>query len=352
MSNISAHDGQHLAAIVPSAGAPFNITPRDTPTPGPNEVLIEVKSIAVNPLDYFQRYIGFHIEAYPAVIGSDVGGIVIAAGPSVSADLKPGIRVSAFAPTFLLNGSPNYGAFQERVLVPEHYVTPLPDNRVSFNEASMLPMAIITAWTGFVYQLGVSTNTTPYNPSDKKGLLIWSGASSVGTMVIQIAKLLGFTTYVTASAKHHDYLRTLGADRLFDYKSDTLVDDIDKAVKEDGVTVHLAYHTIGSLEDTFKVLQKVKGDGVAKVASAPPLTEDSPKAEGIEAGFVAPTAAGPKLDEVVHFVFRVWLKEKLEKKELVPSPKVQVVGKGLDSLQFALEEWKKGVSGVKVVVEL
>uniref|UniRef100_A0A8H7XXI3 Enoyl reductase (ER) domain-containing protein n=1 Tax=Psilocybe cubensis TaxID=181762 RepID=A0A8H7XXI3_PSICU len=312
---------QHLAAMVPSVGAPFVIEPRSTPTPGPNEVLIEVKSVAVNPLDYFQRYTGFHIDVFPAIIGSDVGGTIIEVGSSVSLELKPGTRVSAFAPTFLLNGSPNYGAFQERVLVPDHFVTPLPNGRVSFNEASILPMALLTAWTGIVYQLGIPTSTTPYKPSDKQGLLIWSGASSVGTMVIQIAKLLGFTTYVTASKK-----------------SNTLMDDIDKAVKEDGVTVQLAYHTTGDLQDTLKVLQRVKGNGIAKVASAPALTEESPKTNDIEIGFVAPTSSGPKFDEVIDFVFRVWLKERLERAEFSPSPRVQVIGKGLGSLQLALEE--------------
>ncbi|KAH9476025.1 Dehydrogenase orf1 [Psilocybe cubensis] len=283
---------QHLAAMVPSVGAPFVIEPRSTPTPGPNEVLIEVKSVAVNPLDYFQRYTGFHIDVFPAIIGSDVGGTIIEVGSSVSLELKPGTRVSAFAPTFLLNGSPNYGAFQERVLVPDHFVTPLPNGRVSFNEASILPMALLTAWTGIVYQLGIPTSTTPYKPSDKQGLLIWSGASSVGTM----------------------------------------------AVKEDGVTVQLAYHTTGDLQDTLKVLQRVKGNGIAKVASAPALTEESPKTNDIEIGFVAPTSSGPKFDEVIDFVFRVWLKERLERAEFSPSPRVQVIGKGLGSLQLALEE--------------
>lgn len=70
-------------------------------------------------------------------------------------------------------------------------------------------------------------------------------------------------------------MKGLGADRLFGHKSSNLVNDIDDVVKKDGAMAQLAYHTSGNLEDTFKVLQKVKGGDKARVASAPPLAEGS-----------------------------------------------------------------------------
>ncbi|PPQ80253.1 hypothetical protein CVT25_003514 [Psilocybe cyanescens] len=350
MSATSTSSGKHLAAILPSKGSPFEITHRPTPTPGPNEVLVAVKSVAINPIDSYQRYAGFVIDNYPAVIGSDVGGTIVSTGSAVSTDLKPGTRVSAFAPCFFKRGAPDYGAFQELVLIPAYKVTPLPDN-ISFNEASVLPVAVLTAWAGF-NSIGLPLNTS-YTPSDKKGILIWGGASSVGSAVVQIAKSLGFITYVTASAAHHEYLKTLGADKLFDYKLADVVDTIVNSAKEDGVKIQTGYDAVGrQLKEVLEVLAKAKGEGIAQLASAVPFTDKAPKADEVENIFVASPTDEAKPGEFAHFVFRTWLKEKLEKGEFIPSPKIRVVGKGLESLQTGLDEWEKGVSGVKIVVEL
>lgn len=72
----------------------------------------------------------------------------------------------------------------------------------------------------------------------------------------------------------------------------------------------------------------------------------------MEVKFVgAPTDEKERM-EFFHFVFGVWLKEKLEKGEFVPSPKIQVVEGGLESAQKGLEKLKKGVNGVKLVLEV
>ena len=57
--------------------------------------------------------------------------------------------------------------------------------------------------------------------------------------------------------------------------------------------------------------------------------------------------------EYFYYCFGVWLKEKGEKGEFVPSPKkVKVVEGGLESVKKGLDELKKGVSGVKLVLEV
>lgn len=346
----SPTSSQHLAAILPSKGSPFEITHRPTPTPGPEEVLIQVKAIAINPIDVYQRLNGFVIDVYPATIGSDVGGVIIAAGSSVPADLKPGTRVSAFAPCFFRRGAPDYGAFQERVLVPASNVALLPE-RISFKEASLFPMAVGTAWAG-LHVIGVPRDAA-YRPDDKKILLIWGGASSIGCAVIQVAKSLGFITYVTASEKHHEYMKELGADKVFDYKAEGVVDSIVKAAYEDDVEIQLAYEASGrAVKDAFEVLKKAKGEGLAKLASAAPLRPDSPTADGIEVKFVAAPTDFAARREFSHFVYRTWLTEKLDKGKFVPSPRIKVVGMELGSLQKGLDEWLQGVSGIKLVVDL
>lgn len=345
---MSIPTGQHLAAIIPSKGSPLQLTYRPTPTPGPDELLIEVKSFAVNPVDYYMREVGFVIASYPAVIGSDIAGVVVSAGSSVPPDApKPGTRVTALAPSFWTKGAADYGAFQTHVLVPAENAAQLPQG-TSFNEGSVFPLAVVTAWIGW-YSIGVA-NDTVYTPADKQAILVWGGASSVGTAVVQIAKLRGYTVYTTASGKHHECLKRLGASRTFDYRDEHAVERIVKAAKEDGLTLQTAYYASGDqLKECLEVVKQLNEKG-GKVASAVPLSENPPTAEGVEVAFVAPPVDVEKRKELLHFVF-VWLKEKLETGEFVPSPKIQVVEGGLASANKALDEWK-GVSGTKIVVEI
>lgn len=342
--------GQHLAAILPSKGSALEVVHRSTPTPAANELLIEVKSVALNPVDHYQRDYGFFIKDYPAVIGSDVAGIVISAGSDVSADApKPGTHVAAFATAFYAQGAPDYGALQRRVVVPAENVVPLPQG-LSFNEASLLPMSVATTWAGW-YVVGLPRDTA-YTAADKKGLLVWGGASSVGSGAVQSAKLMGFHVYATASEKHHEYLKSLGAFRVFDYKKENVVESIVKAAKEDGITIQTGFDAVGQLRSCLDVLKEFKGEGTSRLAHAPRLDENAPKEDGVQVTFVAPSDDVKERTEHFHFVFRVWLKEKLEKGEFVPSPKVQVVEGGLESANKALDQLKGGVSGVKLVLEI
>ena len=76
---------------------------------------------------------------------SDVGGVVISAGFSVDLDApKPGTRIAACDPPAFEQGKADYGAFQKHVIIPAALVTPIPDG-MSFNEARLLPMTVLTA---------------------------------------------------------------------------------------------------------------------------------------------------------------------------------------------------------------
>jgi hypothetical protein len=83
MSSASVASSQHQAAILPSKGHALEIGLRPTPTPGPDDLLIEVKSIALNPIDHYMRDMGFVIASYPAIVGSDIAGVVLSAGSAV-----------------------------------------------------------------------------------------------------------------------------------------------------------------------------------------------------------------------------------------------------------------------------
>jgi NADPH:quinone reductase-like Zn-dependent oxidoreductase len=352
MSSTSIPLGHHLAAILPSKGSSLETTHRLTPTPGPNDVLIEVKSLALNPIDYFQRDTGLFVnDIYPTIIGSDVAGTIISTGSSVPASIfKNGTHVAAFATLFWKGYDHlDYGAFQKYVLVPYTYVTPLPD-KIGFNEGSLLPMAVQTALSGW-YVLGIPRDTA-LTPADKRGMLVWGGASSVGSAAVQSAKLMGFTVYTTASTKHHDYMKELGASRVFDYKEKNVEDAIIEAAREDGLTFDMAYDAVGQLQSCLDIVNALKGEGTAKIASAPVVTERSPKLDGVKVTFVSTPSEEVARQEHLHYLFGFWLKEKLERGEFVPSPKTKVVGSGLECLNMGMDELKSGVSGVKLVIEI
>ena len=227
---------------------------------------------------------------------------------------------------------------------------PLPHG-LGFKEASILPMAVATAWAGW-YTIGVARDTM-YTAKDKKGMLVWGAASSVGSAALQVARSMGFIVYATASEKHHAYLKELGASKMFDYKSEDVVGQIVKAAKEDGVMIQLGYDAVsGVLEPCMEILKQLKGEGKAMLASAARLPEDYKKVDGVEAKFVWPPVDDKAQREHFHFIFNVWLKEKLANGEFVPSPKVQLVDGGLEALDNALNELKNGVSGKKIVIEI
>ncbi|CAG7958133.1 unnamed protein product [Penicillium olsonii] len=343
--------GTHRAVILPQQGGPLSIEDRATPEPGPNEILIEVKAIALNPVDYSQRDSGFPpVPSYPAVLGSDTSGLIAKVGSDVSTDLKPGSRVVAFASSFYQNGSPDHGAFQKYALAQSEGVALLPDN-ISFEEGAVLPLAVLTSLTAWT-TIGISLDTR-YTPQDKQAVLIWGGASSVGMLAIQSAKSLGFTVYATASPKHHEYLKKLGAHAVFDYKSSDVVSRLVETVKSDGVRLHTAHCVVeGGLQPTLDVLRETKGDVAAKVAHAPVLPAEHPILDNTEIKFVFPSMDPVERSKHIHRCFQIWLRGGLESGSVVPSPPPQTEQGGLEGLNQALDKLRSGVSGSKIVLSI
>ncbi|ROW16353.1 hypothetical protein VPNG_02743 [Cytospora leucostoma] len=340
-----------LAHTTPQSSRRKVVEQRATPEPGPNEVLIEVKAVALNPVDYSQRDIGMPpVPVYPAVLGSDAAGFVVKVGSDVTTAPAPGSRVIAFATSFYQDGSPDHGAFQEYALAQSEGVIALPD-AFSFEQGAVFPLAFLTALTAWT-TISIPLDTK-YTPQDRQAVLIWGGASSVGTFAVQSAKTLGFTVYATASPKHHDYLKKLGADAVFDYKSRDVVSQIVAAAKEDGVKLHTAHCVVdGALQLTLDVLKETKGDAVAKVAHSPILPLDHPTLDKTEIKFNWPPVDAAARDKHIQQVFHGWLQGGLKSGSVIPSPAIQVEGGGLEGLNTALDKLKAGVSGTKIVVPI
>ncbi|KAF2172594.1 hypothetical protein M409DRAFT_16558 [Zasmidium cellare ATCC 36951] len=345
--------GKHIAALAPEKQQTLALQERDTPEPGPNEILVEVKALAFNPVDFYQRDFGFPpVPAYPAVFGSDVAGIVTKRGSNVNGGSPPpGSRVVAFASSFYQNGNPNYGAFQRYVLAQAEGVTALPEN-ISFEQGASLPLAVLTALTAYT-TVGIPLSTR-HTPEDKQAIIIWGAASSVGTLAVQSAKSLGFTVYATASAKNHSYIKELGADHVFDYSDSNVAASMIEQIKKDGVKMQTAHVVCtGGLEPTLEILKATKDSSVpAKVSHSPLLPEDHPTLDNTEIKFNFPSMDKEVRDAHIADSFQGWLADGLKAGTVVPSPPVEVVGQGFESVNKALDAVKAGVSCKKIAISI
>ncbi|RSL75128.1 hypothetical protein CEP51_011154 [Fusarium floridanum] len=361
----------HLAALATVKGKPFELQTRPTPKPGPGELLIEVKSVALNPADHIMRASGLFIPEYPTVIGFDMSGLVLEVGDNVPVSpdedvfFEPGVtRVAAYAASFWRSYNPDYGFFQEKCIVPWQHAMPLPDG-ISWNQAATLPVSTevaLSAWDAMgIPRLGEATERN--NQGKREVLLVWGASSSVGTMGVQSARLLReepgssfAAVYATASAANHEYVRSLGADRVFDYKDPQVVDAIVSAAREDGLVIRHCYLAMGQLQACQGVLKSFVEDDSesqkAKIGSAPLIPSDVEKVDGVEAIFVMPADDEKERLAQLQYWLGTWLRENLVKGKVRPSPEPKVVGKGLGAINDGLDELMRGVSCTKLVVEV
>ncbi len=165
----------------------------DMPSPMPGELLVEVRTAGVNPVDWKIRS-GLYGDAgeFPAVLGSEVSGVVREVGKDVE----------GFAVNDEVFGSvaPGSGGYAEYTLVPASAAAHKPP-QVSFNDAATLPVAAATAYDG-VTQLGLKEGQT---------LLINGVGGGVGVAAAQIARDAGINVIGTASQDKKALVESLGA---------------------------------------------------------------------------------------------------------------------------------------------
>jgi alcohol dehydrogenase len=166
-------------------------------------VLIRVHAAGLNPIDYKVRQGKMRMLNrldLPLVAGSELAGVVDAAGPGVTT-FAEGDRVFARVDKSKL------GAFGDYVAVSERLVAKMPAG-LDFVQAAGLPLTGLTAMQALRDELGVARGDRLY---------ISGGAGGVGTMAIQIAKWMGAEVATTASARGEALVRRLGADHVIDY---------------------------------------------------------------------------------------------------------------------------------------
>jgi len=179
-----------------------------TPTPGPRDLLVEVKAISVNPVDTKIRRNVAPIDGAAKVLGWDASGIVKAVGSEVSL-FQPGDRV------YYAGAINRAGANSELHVVDERIVGHMP-NSLPFAEAAALPLTAITAWELLFERLQI----TQGNADQGQSLLIVGAAGGVGSVLVQLARqLTGLTVIGTASrAETQAWVRELGAHHVIDHR--------------------------------------------------------------------------------------------------------------------------------------
>ncbi|WP_316804579.1 NADP-dependent oxidoreductase [Pedobacter nototheniae] len=189
----------------------FVTTDIEVPVPKENEVLVQTKSISVNPVDAKTRAgkgrASFYKDVDPIILGWDISGVVAEVGSKVT-KFKKGDEV------FGMIDFPGLGkAYAEYAVAPAEHLAFKPSN-INHEEAAAATLAALTAYKALqLLEL-------------KKGekILIHSAAGGVGHYAVQIAKHIGAHVTGTASEKNRSLVKELGADDFIDYTSQKLVD--------------------------------------------------------------------------------------------------------------------------------
>lgn len=211
------------AVVLRGHGGPEVLTFEEisAPTPGPEEVLIDVRATSLNRADLLQR-MGFYPNPFPDqfdVPGMEFSGVVHSVGGRVRT-LKEGDAVMG-----IVSG----GAYAQQLVIHERQAMRIPST-VSLADAAAIPEVFITAWDALVVQGGLTSG---------RWALVHAAASGVGTAAVQICKAMGARVIATCSTGKVAAVKALGADVVVDYLSTDFVDEVHAATAGKGVDVVL-----------------------------------------------------------------------------------------------------------------
>ena len=274
------------------------------PVPAANEVLVKIQAASLNPVDYKVAAAGSDLWSYPHVLGVDAAGVIEAVGSGVQ-DWEPGDRV------FYLTNWRRLGSYAEFNVAPSHTIARLPAS-VSYVDGAAIPCAGLTAYNVVHRRL----HCKPGNL-----VLVHSGSGAVGSFAIQLAKRLGATVVTTCSTANADYVRSLGADEVIDYRTDVFkrAQEIAGPRLFDGIV-----DTIGSRNAVDNLRLLAPEGGVAFIAGIPDLSSvsDLPYSIaihdiGLGGGLVAPQFRHQQEDLAKMATEMIALVEKREIRSLV-----------------------------------
>jgi NADPH:quinone reductase-like Zn-dependent oxidoreductase len=230
-------------------GGPLVFNDVSTPAIAHDEILVKIKSTAVNHIDLVKAS-GTIRQILPIdlpwIPGHEFSGVVEQIGGDVA----------AYAPGDAVFGTSG-GAYAEYLAVKPAAITRKPPN-LSFEEAASVPVAAQTAWQGLFTHGHLEKGQT---------ILIHGGAGAVGAYAVQLASHAGATVIATASGDDEAYLTSIGAGRVIDYRKA----QFEKVL---GEKVDVVFDLIGGDTQTrsFMVL---KEGGHLISATQPPSQEEA-----------------------------------------------------------------------------
>ncbi|PFH46263.1 hypothetical protein AMATHDRAFT_70233 [Amanita thiersii Skay4041] len=333
------------------------------------EVMIKVEYAAMIAPDTYATDLGFFVDAYPYVLGYTVAGFVVRVGAGAEG-FKDGDSVVAFA-----YGPSKRKAMQQYVVQPYTVCAKVPDN-LPLDQAATIPDNFVCAFYTLFNQLGLphppaslASSTPP--PQATTPILIYGAGSTAGQYAIQLLHHAGYKNIIaTASPRHHESLRSMGATHVFDYNSERLEAEVAAAVGGEG-KVPLVLDGVTAEATIKKIAGLVSPNG--KVALLLPIKEgDKVTVHTSQGGMYqelrpdrTPMPEGVKVIGVKTFFYHEdeYLKENLMPKILpqlleagvIRPVRVRLMDKGsfLERVEEGLELLRTNkVSGEKVVVKV
>ena len=232
---MAAPDKMQAVEVAPDGT--LSVQTRPVPQPGAGEALIRVRAAGVNPVDWkiASRRVGL-------VPGTDVAGTIDALGEGVSG-FAVGDAVLGFARTS--------GSYAEFAVVPVNSLAKK-SKTLSFEQAAGVPIVGETAYRALHEAGRIKSGQT---------VLIHGAAGGVGSAAVQIAKAAGARVIGTASPNNHEFLKSLGADQVIDYRSQRF----EEVVRN----VDLVLNTVDAQTATRSLKVLREGGTLVSVAGAP-----------------------------------------------------------------------------------
>ena len=184
----------------------------------PDEVLVRVKSVGINPVDNMITRGDVKLitpYSFPLTIGNELAGVIEKTGEKVT-EFKEGDRVFSRLPTNKI------GAFAEYVAINKKDLAKIPEY-LSFNEAAAIPLTALTAYQALDI-LQVKSGET---------LFISGGSGGFGAMAVPLAKARGIKVITNGSSENKERVLALGAEQFLDYKTEDyaqLLHDVDGVI--------------------------------------------------------------------------------------------------------------------------
>lgn len=180
----------------------------EKPVPGPMDLVVRVRAVAVNPVDTkIRASLGAKIQDPPRILGWDAAGVVEAVGADVSG-------FSFGDEVFYAGDLTRPGCNAEFQAVDFRLVSRKPPSW-SFEESAAVPLVALTAWELLFERMGVDADAKDRG----KSLLIINGAGGVGSALIPLARNAGLNVVATASRPEtREWCLKLGAHHVINHR--------------------------------------------------------------------------------------------------------------------------------------